>query len=158
MPVRSAHRAGQGNSGTDWRLRTQRRRPQSMLNGAAQLAKVDNDIEEPTETTRTVETDGRKVTFELMKNVTKRPTTKRKDRMASNWTNINVHKSSFLGRVGHRTQRWLTTKDVSPPQDIRCHFSLLEQENLTTSRFIFFASSANFPDGPLPFHVSWTEY
>ncbi|KAL3934865.1 MAG: hypothetical protein SGBAC_009503, partial [Bacillariaceae sp.] len=112
MPVRSHHGHGGHGSNTDWRLRSaNRRKNHSMLNGATQLAKVDNDIEEPGETTRTVETDGHKVTFELMKSVTKRPKTSRQERMASEWTNINVHKSRRLGRIGHRVQRWLTSKD-----------------------------------------------
>ena len=112
MPVRSHHGHGGHGSNTDWSLRSsQRRKLHSMLNGAAALAKVDNDIEEPGQTTRTVETDGRKITFELMKSVTRRPTTSRKDRMASEWINVNVHKSRLLGRFGHRCQRWLTSKD-----------------------------------------------
>mmetsp|Transcript_16096 Transcript_16096/g.39422 ORF Transcript_16096/g.39422 Transcript_16096/m.39422 type:complete len:429 (-) Transcript_16096:624-1910(-) len=112
MPVRSHHHGGHGSNTGDWKLRSyQRRKTHSMLNGATELAKVDNDIEEPGQTTRTVETDGHKVNFQLLKSVTKRPTTSRKERMESEWTNINVHKSRALGRIGHRCQRWLTSKD-----------------------------------------------
>ncbi|CAJ1948879.1 unnamed protein product [Cylindrotheca closterium] len=109
MPARTGKSKGaSANSG--WKLRTSG--SNSVLHRALKRANNKNKGGEPAETTRTATVDGKKVTFSLVKNVTKRPKTSRMERTKFNCRSVNVHQTNPIGRLAVGVRRWLTKRDI----------------------------------------------
>mmetsp|Transcript_23739 Transcript_23739/g.58185 ORF Transcript_23739/g.58185 Transcript_23739/m.58185 type:complete len:419 (-) Transcript_23739:443-1699(-) len=101
--------------GTSFRtsLRTHTTRcSMSFLHGAANLTRMNNDIEAPKVQSYTTDIDGRPLTFALVNNVSKLPKISRSQRTPTRAVNLNVHHSSYRGRAEHRVQRWLTKRSI----------------------------------------------
>lgn len=113
MPVRGAASRGAAGHAGMGKLRSFSNLKTSILHGAIHLLdKDENSIEHPSERAKTVEIDGREVTFVLLDNVTQRPKIGLKQRKKNSIINLNVSNSTSFTRFGHRLQRWLTRQNI----------------------------------------------
>mmetsp|Transcript_7420 Transcript_7420/g.17769 ORF Transcript_7420/g.17769 Transcript_7420/m.17769 type:complete len:452 (-) Transcript_7420:283-1638(-) len=122
MPIRGHSTTSISHTGSDWKLR-QYRHSTSALHGALELQQslswekelnLAGDVEQskPKRRSRTETVDGRKVTFALMKEVNQMPEISRKERLQSDWRNINVDKSSAYQRMQHELQQYLMQQSI----------------------------------------------
>eukprot|EP00980_Cylindrotheca_fusiformis_P004251 scaffold918_cov126-Cylindrotheca_fusiformis.AAC.30 len=95
----------------EWKLRTYKHN-HSMLSGAAELSKRASDLEKPHDKTQEVIIDDRTVIFELVKNVTKLPTTDREERIQMQFDVKNVDTSKLTCWQQHRLRRWLMQFEI----------------------------------------------
>lgn len=117
MPARAT--SSKAHSGSEWKLRAYRQST-SALHGALELQHSLSYNEEdekdeqskPKRRSRTETVDGRKVTLALMRDVTQLPETSRKERLASDWRNINVKKHSVFRRFEHELQQYLMQRSI----------------------------------------------
>lgn len=117
MPARAS--SSKAHSGSEWKLRAYRQST-SALHGALELQHSlryneedeQDEKSKPKRRSRTETVDGRKVTLALMRDVTQLPETSRKERLASDWRNINVKQHSVFRRLEHELQQYLMQRSI----------------------------------------------